>query len=131
MRDVIETRDGATYFAERALGIGLRYDLGGSHPLVGRSAPDFDLNDGTRLNQHLRAGRGLIVDFDTVTKRRALARQWHHRLNYLNSRATNPLGLSALLVRPDGFVAWAVDGSADESELTATIKRWFGLPSRQ
>jgi hypothetical protein len=66
-----------------------------------------------------------------VPKRRALARQWHHRLNYLISRATNPLGLSALLVRPDGFVAWAVDGSADESELTATIKRWFGLPSRQ
>lgn len=131
VRDVIETRDGATYFAERALGIGLRYDPGGSHPLIGRSAPDFDLNDGTRLNQHLRAGRGLIVDFDTVPKRRALARQWHHRLNYLKSRATNPLGLSALLVRPDGFVAWAVDGSADESELTATIKRWFGLPSRQ
>jgi hypothetical protein len=43
VRDVIETRDGATYFAERALGIGLRYDLSSSHPLIGRSAPDVHL----------------------------------------------------------------------------------------
>ena len=39
MRDLIETRDGATYFAERVWGVSLRYDLGGSHTLVGRSAP--------------------------------------------------------------------------------------------
>ena len=39
IRDVIDTRDGATYFAERVWGISVRYDLGSSHPLVGRSAP--------------------------------------------------------------------------------------------
>src|SRR5689334_9073468 len=41
VRDLISTRDGATYFAERAWGVSLRYDLGSDHPLVGRSAPDF------------------------------------------------------------------------------------------
>jgi 2-polyprenyl-6-methoxyphenol hydroxylase-like FAD-dependent oxidoreductase len=41
MRDLIDTRDGATYFAERVWGVSLRYDLGDSHPLVGRSAPRF------------------------------------------------------------------------------------------
>jgi 2-polyprenyl-6-methoxyphenol hydroxylase-like FAD-dependent oxidoreductase len=131
VHDIIETRDGATYFAERALGIGLRYDLSGSHPLIGRSAPDFHLSDGTRLNQHLRAGRGLLVAFDPMPKRRALARQWHHRLDYLETGTPNQLGLSALLLRPDGFVAWAIDAGADESELAATIMRWFGLPSHQ
>jgi 2-polyprenyl-6-methoxyphenol hydroxylase-like FAD-dependent oxidoreductase len=49
IRDLIDTRDGATYFAERVWGVSLRYDLGSSHPLVGRSAPDFELADGTRL----------------------------------------------------------------------------------
>jgi hypothetical protein len=49
VRDLIDTRDGATYFAERVWGISLRYDLGGGHPLVGRSASDFELADGRKL----------------------------------------------------------------------------------
>ena len=57
IRDLIDTRDGATYFAERVWGVSLRYDLGGSHPLVGRSAPDFELADGTRLGELLRNGQ--------------------------------------------------------------------------
>ena len=57
IRDLIDTRDGATYFAERVWGVSLRYDLGGSHPLVGRSAPDFELADGTKLGELLRHGK--------------------------------------------------------------------------
>jgi 2-polyprenyl-6-methoxyphenol hydroxylase-like FAD-dependent oxidoreductase len=38
LRDLVETRDGASYFAERVWGVSLRYDLGSAHPLVGRSA---------------------------------------------------------------------------------------------
>src|SRR5258708_31080267 len=45
IRDLIDTRDGATYFAERVWGVSLRYDLSGSHPLEGRTAPDFELAD--------------------------------------------------------------------------------------
>jgi hypothetical protein len=48
IRNLIDTHDGATYFAERVWGVSLRYDLGGTHPLVGRSAPDFELVDGTK-----------------------------------------------------------------------------------
>src|SRR5581483_7329650 len=40
VRDLIGTRDGATYFAERVWNVTLRYDLGDPHPLVGRSCPD-------------------------------------------------------------------------------------------
>src|SRR3569623_3603868 len=54
VRDLINTRDGATYFAARVWGVSLRYDLGGGHPLVGRSAPDFELGDGTRMSKLLR-----------------------------------------------------------------------------
>ena len=63
VRDLIATRDGATYFAERVWGVSLRYDLGDEHPLVGRSCPDFELEDGTRVGALLRDGRGLLLDF--------------------------------------------------------------------
>jgi hypothetical protein len=62
--DLIDTRDGATYFAEHVWGVSLRHDLGGSHPLVGRSAPDFEMVDGTKLGALLENGRGLLLDFD-------------------------------------------------------------------
>ena len=57
-------RDGATYFAERVWGVSLRYDLGDEHPLVGRSCPDLELEDGTRIGTLLRDGNGLLLDFD-------------------------------------------------------------------
>ena len=41
MRNLARTPDGATYFAEQLWGVSLHYDLGGGHPLVGYSAPDF------------------------------------------------------------------------------------------
>ena len=53
IRELIATGDGATYFAEQVWGVGLRYDLGDESPLVGRSAPDFTLDDGSRLNESL------------------------------------------------------------------------------
>ncbi len=43
MRDLITTRNGTTYFAERVWGASLRYDLGEAHPLMGRSCPDIEL----------------------------------------------------------------------------------------
>ena len=64
IRDLIGTRDGATYFAEKVWGMSLRYDLGGSHPLVGRSVPDFNLSDGTRVGELTRDGQGLLLDFE-------------------------------------------------------------------
>ena len=60
VRDLIDTRDGATYFAERVWGVSLRYDLGSEHPLLGRSCPDFELADGSRLGDLLRAARDTL-----------------------------------------------------------------------
>ena len=129
MRDLIETRDGATYFAERVWGLSLRYEMGGSgggHPLVGRSAPDFALADGTRLGERLRNAKGLLLDFDARAPLRALASRWHGRIAYVASDATDRLGLAAVLVRPDGVVAWAGEGAADQAALTQAVLQWFG-----
>ncbi|NEK55522.1 FAD-dependent oxidoreductase, partial [Rhizobium leguminosarum] len=91
IRDLIDTRDGATYFAERVWGVSLRYDLGGSHPLVGRSAPDFELADGTKLGDHLREGKGLLLDFDAGAPLQALAGRWNG-ITYVAGDARDRIG---------------------------------------
>jgi hypothetical protein len=132
IRDLIETRDGATYFAERVWGVSLRYDLGqypgGSRPLVGRSAPDFELADGTKLGELLGNGKGLLLDFDSRSTLRALASRWSDRINYVESDVTDRLGLSAVLVRPDGLVAWAGEADLNLEEASQAASRWFGDP---
>jgi 2-polyprenyl-6-methoxyphenol hydroxylase-like FAD-dependent oxidoreductase len=129
IRDLIDTRDGATYFAERVWGVSLRYDLGGSHPLVGRSAPDFELVDGTKIGEFLSEGKGLFLDFDSRAPFQALASRWSGRIMYVAGDAKNRLGLSAVLVRPDGFVGWAGDTASDLEEASQAASRWLGEPA--
>jgi hypothetical protein len=109
-------------------GVSLRYDFGGSHPLVGRSAPDFELVDGTKLGELLRAGRGLFLDFDARATLQSLASRWRNRITYVASDAKDRLGLSAVLVRPDGFVAWVAEAAPDFEGAAQAVSRWFGQP---
>jgi hypothetical protein len=51
---------------------------------------------------------------------------WHDRIGYVAGSATNALGLSALLVRPDGFVAWASHNTAVAGDVESAATRWFG-----
>ncbi|WP_294047673.1 FAD-dependent monooxygenase [Sphingomonas sp.] len=122
LRDLIATRDGATYFAERTWGVGLRYDLGDDHPLVGRSAPDFALPDGKRLNAHLRDGRPVLLDFDQSW--RGLADRLAGWVCYVPAGSERRMDLSAMLVRPDGVVAWASGDGADGAAAADVLSRW-------
>ncbi|OPY99289.1 FAD-dependent oxidoreductase [Bradyrhizobium sacchari] len=128
IRDLVATRDGATYFACRVRGAALRYDLGGSHPLVGGSVPEFELSDGTTVGERLRKAKGLLLDFDARAPLQTLALRWSDRIAYVAAEPRDRLGLSALLVRPDGFVAWASDGASDDDEALQAASRWFGEP---
>ncbi|ACI52541.1 monooxygenase FAD-binding [Gluconacetobacter diazotrophicus PA1 5] len=128
IRDLIGTRDGATYFAEKLWGVSLRYDLGSRHPLAGRSIPDLVLADGLRIGHLLRDGRGLLLDFDAGAPLRALAQRWQARINTVSTDAKDRLGLSAALVRPDGFVAWATDSAEDDEGFRQAAIRWFAEP---
>jgi hypothetical protein len=123
VRDLIATRDGATYFAERVWGVSLRYDLGDDHPLVGRSSPDFELEDGTKIGTLLRDGNGLLLDFGRSLQ--ALDGFWGEHVKYVASDVKDRLGLTALLVRSDGFVAWASDSNPSPDEVTRAATRWF------
>lgn len=128
IRDLIATRDGATYFAERVWGVSLRYDLGGNHPLVGRSVPDFERVDGTKVGSLLREGKGLFLDFDADVSLQALTSRWRGRVTYVAGDVKDRLGLRAVLMRPDGFVAWASEAAPDDKEIAQALSRWFGAP---
>jgi hypothetical protein len=131
IRDLIDTRDGATYFAERVWGVGLKYEIGGSHALVGRSVPDFEVADGTKLGEHLGNAKGLLLDFGSRAALQALANRWRGRITYIASDAQASLGLSAVLVRPDGVVAWAAEGSPNHEDAAKAASRWFGDPEEE
>jgi len=117
VRDLMNTRDGATYFAGRVWGIFMHYDLGGGHPLVGYSVPDFEFVDGGRLGELMRDGRGILLDLGGNALLEALAGEYGDGLKYVSGRVKDPLGLSAVLIRPDGIVAWAAAGDPDRGGL--------------
>ncbi len=125
MSDLINTRDGATYVAGRVWGVDIRYNLGDSHPLLGRSVPNFEFTNGQTINELLRDGRGLLVDFGMNESLRILADKYGDQLTYVAGRAKDQLGLSALLIRPDGIIAWAADQNPDVSTLRDAADKWF------
>lgn len=125
VRDVINTRDGATYFAGRVWGVYTHYNLGGDHPLTGQSVPDFEFEDGTRIGELMHDGQGILLDFDRNASLKTLAGEYGDQMKYVSGRAKEQLGLSAVLVRPDGFIAWASDNDPDCSELQKAAARWF------
>lgn len=127
VRDLIDTRDGATYFAERVWGVSVRYELGSDHPLVGRSAPDFELADGTRLNEHLRQGRALLLDFGGSDALRALAGHYGDQVTYLLCEESKASDMDALFIRSDGFVAWAINRPPDCAEDALALSQWVDI----
>ncbi|MFD5550080.1 FAD-dependent monooxygenase [Streptomyces goshikiensis] len=129
VRDLIGTRDGATYVVGKLSGSWIRYDLGSEHPLVGRSAPDFCLEDGTRLGELMEDGRGVLLDFSIDRRLHASAAGWESRIRYAAGAARDDLGSGAVLVRPDGVVAWAGDQHPDREEFARAASRWFGAPA--
>ncbi|KFG97172.1 hypothetical protein GQ56_0111465 [Burkholderia paludis] len=98
------------------------------HPLVGRSAPDFALADGTRLGERPRHGKGVLPDFDAGRPLQALASRRRDRVAYVASDAQDRLGLRAVLVRPDGFVAWGGEDGANLDDAARAATRWSGAP---
>jgi hypothetical protein len=122
-----ETVDGTTYFAKRMSGVWQRYDLGGGHPMVGASVPEIEFADGTRLADHLHAGKAVLVDPGKAYA--ATAAGYGDRLVVLALPAQGPQGAAAVLVRPDGYIAWAAGAEADDEGLAGALRAWLGAPT--
>jgi hypothetical protein len=133
MADVIATPDGATYFAKKISGAWQRYDLPGDHPLIGRSAPDLEFEDGTRLGEYCREGGALLFDLTGDPHIAELGAKWQDRLRTvrlrtISLRTKEASDLAALFVRPDGCVALAINKGADPAGAEQAISTWIGPP---
>ncbi|WP_103515324.1 FAD-dependent monooxygenase [Streptomyces sp. SM10] len=119
-------------------GLSVRYDPaeGGGHPLSGLRLPPAELTRtgagsgaAIRTPELLRDGRGLLLDLGAGADG---APAWGARVERVTARPApgSPLTAGdALLVRPDGYVAWAGRSTGDPS-LRSALRRWFGEPDR-
>jgi bifunctional hydroxylase/dehydrase len=137
MTELIRYPEVSRHLAGMVSGLEIRYDVGGGvSPLLGRRMPQVDLvSDGisTDSTRALHAGRGVLLDLaDNAVLRRRVA-GWRDRVDLVTAvpagtaAAQRLVGSSAVLVRPDGYVAWAAPGS--HADLPMALERWFG-PAR-
>ncbi|MEV0368668.1 FAD-dependent monooxygenase [Streptomyces sp. NPDC050636] len=105
-------------------GIGISYPAGrGAHPLAGRRAPDVRLADGSRLYELLRHGKFVLITPAADATGPQPAADRVVRASWAGGRRT------ALLVRPDGYIAWATDVTAPAERaagLRAALTHWTG-----
>jgi 2-polyprenyl-6-methoxyphenol hydroxylase-like FAD-dependent oxidoreductase len=113
-------------------GIGIAYATPrGEHRLAGRRASDIRLVPGkageTRLYEVLRGGRFVLLT--PASARSTIGRRWNDRVD---SATPADASLPIVLVRPDGYVAWATDETAPASRdavLRTALTRWCGQPT--
>ncbi|MBY8881512.1 FAD-dependent monooxygenase [Actinacidiphila acidipaludis] len=131
--ELLGHRDVVQHLAELVAGTDVRYDMGitDPHPAVGRFAPELDVVTGTekvRLAELARDGRPLLID---LTENRSLGPALADAAAsvHLVVAQDGPDDLGGLLVRPDGYVAWACastrPGPSDLTALQAAVHRWF------
>ena len=126
-KELLQQPSVAEHMAHLLAGSDVRYDVGDDHPLAGRLAPDLTLDDGRRVAELLHRGRPVLLDLSGGRVGEA-ARGWADRVDVVVG-AVADLEACALLIRPDGYVAWAADTfeTDDEDRLHAALRRWFGV----
>jgi hypothetical protein len=135
--DLLSRDEPRRQFAAMMSGLDIRYDLGDGHPLLGRRMPDLDLADATgprRLFTVLHDGRPVLLnrgepgDIDLAA--------WADRVKRIDAGYVDAVTLPvvgevstplAVLIRPDGHVAWV--GDATRRDPTDALTTWFGPPA--
>jgi hypothetical protein len=95
------------------------------HSLVGRSVPNFESYTGTRTNELMHEGNALLLDFRSDALLKSRANQYNEQISYVPGQVRNNLGANAVLIRPDGIVAWASDYDADYNGFQKAVDRWW------
>ncbi|MFI6358577.1 SDR family oxidoreductase [Streptomyces sp. NPDC050743] len=109
-------------------GLDVAYDMGdgAGRPPTGRRLPPREAalrGTPVRTAELLRTGQGLFIVPPGATELYTAAAPWAELVRTVDG---GPGDTEALLVRPDGYVAWAGTGAAQS---TAALRRWFGEPS--
>jgi 2-polyprenyl-6-methoxyphenol hydroxylase-like FAD-dependent oxidoreductase len=136
MSEVLQMDEPHRRFAAMMSGLDIHYDLGPGHPLLGRRMPDLDIvaADGPgRVFTLLHDVRAVLINFGEPGELDLSG--WADRVQLVDAKYVGEWELPALgaveapdavLVRPDGYVAWVGDGS--DAGLTDALSRWFGPP---
>jgi hypothetical protein len=98
-------------------------------PLTGAWAPELTLvTDGRerRLPELMHGARAVLLDLRDDPGLRAQAARWRDRVDVISARCSGGAPADALLIRPDGYVAWA---GGSEAGLERSLRRWFGNPA--
>ena len=124
-------------FAGMMSGLDIRYDFGDGHPLLGRRMPDLDLitaHGPQRVFTLLHDARPLLLNFGEPGSLDVA--RWADRVRPIDAQYVGPWELpvlgkvtapGAVLVRPDGHVAWVGDGN--RTGLDGALTNWFGPPA--
>jgi rifampicin monooxygenase len=115
--DLMDVDEVHQFLVEKITAIGVRYDVGEGHRLLGRRLRDVRLGRG-RLYPLMHQGRGLLLD---QTGRLSVA-GWADRVDHVVD-VSDELDVAAALLRPDGHVVWV---GADQRDLLDHLPRWFG-----
>ena len=140
LRDLVSgllgLREPRHQIAAMVSGLDIHYDLGPGHPLLGRRMPDLDLvtaGGPARVYPLLHEARPVLLNLGAPG--RLGAGPWADRVRLADAVTGGPWELPALgpvpapaavLIRPDGHVAWVGDGGDDG--LAAALATWFGPP---
>jgi hypothetical protein len=124
-------------FAAMISGLDVHYDLGDGHPLLGRRMPDLDVitADGPlRVYTLLHAARPVLLDLGEPSELGIAP--WADRVQLVDADYDGPWELpafgavaapTAVLIRPDGYVAWVGDGT--QVGLADALTTWLGPPT--
>jgi len=118
--ELMDFEDVNRYLIEKITAIGIHYDFGEGHELLGMRLRDVGLKRG-RLYELMHGGRGLLLD---QTGRLSVA-GWADRVDQVVD-VSEELDPPAVLLRPDGHVAWVGE---DQTDLLSQLVRWFGAPA--
>jgi len=117
LSELMDFEEVTRHLTEKIIAIGVRYDFGEGHALLGKRMRDVELKQG-RLYGLMHGGRGLLLD---QTGSLSVA-GWADRVDHVVD-ISEELDVPAVLLRPDGHVAWVGD---DQQDLLRRLPTWFG-----
>ncbi|MQY21689.1 FAD-dependent monooxygenase [Nocardia macrotermitis] len=130
------------YLAATLSGLDIRYSGTGTHPLLGRRVPDAEIDTGSEtatIHRLMRSAKPVLLHLSGEATFADAVAGWTERITIVTATTTAPWALadgstvaapSAVLIRPDGYIAWVSEGAPDLEALREALTIWCGVADR-